>query len=72
ATGGPYMANGGQGDVLAGVIGALAAQGLPPQRAAVVGAYVCGLAAERTWAERGHPRSVTATQVIRNLPYYLT
>lgn len=72
ASGGPYMANGGQGDVLAGVIGALAAQGLPPQRAAVAGAYVCGLAAERAWAERGYPRSVTASQVIRNLPYYLT
>ena len=72
ASGGPYMANGGQGDVLAGVIGALAALGLPPQRAAAVGAYVCGLAAERAWAERRYPCSVTATQVIRYLPYYLT
>lgn len=71
ATGGPYMANGGQGDVLAGVIGALAAQGLAPERAAVAGAYVCGLAAERAWAEGGYPRAIKATQVIRHLPYYL-
>lgn len=70
-TGGPYMANGGQGDVLAGVIGALAAQGLTPQRAAVTGAYVCGLAAERAWADGGYPRAVSAAQVIRNLSYYL-
>lgn len=47
STGGPYMANGGQGDVLAGVIGALAAQGCPPLQAAAMGAYRCGLAAER-------------------------
>lgn len=68
ATGGPYMANGGQGDVLAGVVGALAAQGLPALQAAVAGACACGLAAERAWASGAYPRSVTATQVIRHLP----
>ncbi len=71
ATGGPCMANGGQGDVLAGVIGGLAAQGVPPMRAAAVGACVCGLAAERAWAAAGYPPAVKATQVIRNLSYYL-
>ena len=46
STGGPFMANGGQGDVLSGAIAALAACGLPPLRAAALAAYLCGLAAE--------------------------
>jgi NAD(P)H-hydrate epimerase len=36
----PAMASGGTGDVLAGVIGALIAQGSPPFEAAVTGVYV--------------------------------
>ncbi len=68
AAGGPYMANGGQGDVLAGTIGALAAQGLSPFRAAVVGAYVCGLAAGRAWVEQQYPIAVRASHVIAQLP----
>lgn len=71
ATGGPFMANGGQGDVLAGTIGALAAQGLPAFRAAALGARVCGLAAEQAWAAAGYPPAIRATQVIGNLPYAL-
>lgn len=68
-TGGPFMANGGQGDVLAGVISALAAQGCPPLQAAAAGAYRCGLAAERArLAAARHigmfPTAVTASQVI--------
>lgn len=57
-TGGPYMANGGQGDVLAGVIGALAAQGCPPLQAAAMGAYRCGLAAERVYLRKLRRRAV--------------
>lgn len=70
-TGGPYMANGGQGDVLAGTIGALAAQGLPPHRAATVGACACGLAAELAWAQTGYPPAIRATRVIQNLGSFL-
>lgn len=66
-TGGPYMANGGQGDVLAGTIGALAAQGLPPFRAAAAGAWACGLAAERAWAAAGYPIAIPASRVIQFL-----
>ena len=66
-TGGPYMANGGQGDVLAGTIGALAAQGLPPFRAAAAGAWACGLAAERAWAAAGYPVAIPASRVIQFL-----
>lgn len=58
STGGPYMANGGQGDVLAGVIGALAAQGCPPLQAAAAGAYRCGLAAERVYLRHLSRRAV--------------
>lgn len=72
STGGPYMANGGQGDVLSGVIGALAAQGCPPLQAAAAGAYRCGLAAERAYLRALRegavfPAVVTAGQVIAAL-----
>ena len=72
STGGPYMANGGQGDVLAGTIGAMAAQGLPPFRAAATGALACGLAAEAAWAAAGYPHAIRATDVIRHLPVALS
>ena len=65
------MANGGQGDVLAGVIGALAAQGVAPMRAAMLGVYTCGAAAEYAWAAAGYPPGITATQVIEKLQYTL-
>lgn len=67
-SGGPFMANGGQGDVLAGVIGALAAQGLTPLRAAALGAYACGRAAEHARAQRGYPPAIRAGEVIAHLP----
>lgn len=68
STGGPYMANGGQGDVLAGTIGALSAQGLPPFRAAAAGAYACGLAAEQAWAQSAFPPAIRPSQVVAKLP----
>jgi NAD(P)H-hydrate epimerase len=46
-TGGPGLATGGTGDVLAGVIGALLAQGLAPHDAAGLGAWLHGRAGER-------------------------
>ncbi len=64
STGGPFMANGGQGDVLAGCIAGLAAQGMAPLAAAAAGAYACGRAAERAWCALGRPRAVRATQVL--------
>jgi NAD(P)H-hydrate epimerase len=72
STGGPYMANGGQGDVLAGTIGALAAQGLSPFRAAATGALACGMAAEAAWSAAGYPHAIRATDVIRHLPVALS
>lgn len=46
-TGNPGMAAGGMGDVLAGLLGALLAQGLPPAQAARFGVYLHGLAGDR-------------------------
>lgn len=46
-TGGPGLAAGGSGDVLAGLIGALLAQGLSAWDAARLGAYLHGLAGDR-------------------------
>jgi NAD(P)H-hydrate epimerase len=42
----PALASGGTGDVLAGVIGALLAQGLNPGDAARLGVYLHGMAGE--------------------------
>ena len=51
STGNPGMASGGMGDVLAGAIGGLLAQRLPPAEAACLGVYVHGLAADRVAAD---------------------
>lgn len=51
-TGTPALATAGSGDVLAGAIGALLAQGLAPERAAGLGAWMHGMAgqaAARQW-----------------------
>ncbi len=71
-TGGPFMANGGQGDVLAGTIAALAAQGLPALHAAALAAHACGRAATLAWARNQFARAITATQTLSHLPYVLS
>ena len=68
STGGPWMAGAGQGDILAGVIGGLAAQGVPPVRAAALAAYACGLAATDAWRASGYPPAVRATALLPYLP----
>ena len=67
-TGNPGMATGGTGDVLAGMIGGLIAQGVALWDAARIGAYVHGLAGDI--AARAHTqRGMIARDVLAALPY---
>jgi len=65
-TGGPWLATAGTGDVLSGVVGALAARGLPAIRAAAAGAWVHGRAADVA----GHD-GLVAGDLIEALPVVL-
>ncbi|MDD1620022.1 MAG: NAD(P)H-hydrate dehydratase [Methylococcaceae bacterium] len=64
-TGNPGMASGGMGDVLAGLVGGLLAQGLSPTDAAKLAVYVHGEAADRT-AEQGQ-RGMLASDLLPQL-----
>lgn len=64
--GNPGMASGGMGDVLAGIIGGLMAQGLDAQLAAQLGACLHGVAADRVAAEFGE-RGMMATDLLAPL-----
>ncbi|MDP8243514.1 MAG: NAD(P)H-hydrate dehydratase [Candidatus Hinthialibacter antarcticus] len=66
-TGNPAMASGGMGDTLAGMIGALLANGLAPQNAAACGAYLHGLAADIIVEESG-AESLAAGEISNALP----
>lgn len=68
ATGSPGMATGGQGDLLAGVIGALLARGDAPLESAALGAWICGRASEIALAEPWiSVESLTPSDTARNL-----
>jgi hydroxyethylthiazole kinase-like uncharacterized protein yjeF len=62
-TGNPGLATAGTGDVLAGVIGALLAQGAPAPLAARAGAWAHGAAADRLAIARGGTVGMTASEV---------
>lgn len=65
-TGNPYMASGGMGDALSGIVAALASQGLSPIDAACAGVFLHGMSADIL--VRRHPMSpVSATDVIENI-----
>lgn len=63
----PAMATAGTGDVLAGAIAGLRAQGMAPFEAAALGAYLHGLAGERARQEIG-AAGVTAGDLVPRLP----
>lgn len=65
-TGNPGMAAGGMGDVLAGLLGGLLAQGYPAATAARLGVYLHGLAADRL--AQKIPYGYTASEVAAILP----
>lgn len=66
-TGGPAMAKGGSGDVLAGMTAALIGQGIPAERACITAVYLHGLAGDICAGELGE-YSVTATDIIGAIP----
>jgi NAD(P)H-hydrate epimerase len=65
-TGGPFLATGGTGDVLTGVIAGLLARGLAPVDAASGAAYVHGVAGSLAARERGE--GTTAGDVLDRIP----
>jgi NAD(P)H-hydrate epimerase len=65
-TGSSLLAAGGSGDVLAGLIGGLLAQGADPWEAACLGAYVHGLAAQSLG--HGRDRGVAAGRLCDEIP----
>jgi hydroxyethylthiazole kinase-like uncharacterized protein yjeF len=71
STGNPWMASGGQGDTLSGILGGLLSQGISPEQALPLGVYLHGLAAD-TIVERTGARPVLATDVIREIPRLLS
>lgn len=65
-TGNSGMATGGSGDVLAGVIGSLVAQGMPPYEAAVCGVYLHGTAGDLAAAKHSQ-HGMLPTDLIEEL-----
>jgi ADP-dependent NAD(P)H-hydrate dehydratase / NAD(P)H-hydrate epimerase len=66
ATGNPGMATGGSGDVLTGIIAGLLAQGYAPLEAALLGAFVHGLAGDIAAAALEH-ESLIAGDIVQYL-----
>lgn len=67
-SGNPGMATGGSGDVLTGVIAALAAQGIAPWDATRAGVYLHGLAGDIAASKLGE-YGMIAGDIAGNLPY---
>jgi hydroxyethylthiazole kinase-like uncharacterized protein yjeF len=65
-TGGPFLASGGTGDVLTGAIAAFLARGIEPSDAAVLGAYVHGVAGRLAAESLGD--GTMASDVLAHLP----
>ena len=69
-TGNPGMSKGGSGDVLSGIIASFTAQNINMFDSCVLGAFVHGLAGDKA-AEKLSMQSMTATDIIKNLPEVL-
>jgi NAD(P)H-hydrate epimerase len=64
----PGMATGGMGDVLAGLLGGLLAQGLKPFDAARAAVFLHGRAGDQAADEKSEP-GIIAGDLIEELPY---
>jgi hydroxyethylthiazole kinase-like uncharacterized protein yjeF len=64
SSGNPGMATAGRGDVLAGIIAALAAQGAEPGMALIAGVHLHGLAADELVQQGIGPLGLTASEVM--------
>jgi len=69
-TGGPVLGTGGTGDVLAGLTGALLAQGMPGFEAAALAAFLHGAAGDSVAARRGN-RGALAGEIADAIPEQL-
>ncbi|MDQ7822089.1 MAG: NAD(P)H-hydrate dehydratase [Candidatus Eremiobacteraeota bacterium] len=70
ASGNSAMATAGMGDVLTGIIAGLLAQGMSPHRAAVLGAFIHGLAGDFAACHIG-PRGLKASDLLGHIPEIL-
>lgn len=68
SSGNQLLATGGSGDVLAGVIGSLLAQGAEPWAAATLGVFAHGLAADLVLAEEKRNLGLLASELADRLP----
>ncbi|AFV12054.1 carbohydrate kinase-like protein [Thermacetogenium phaeum DSM 12270] len=69
-TGNPGLASGGTGDVLAGLVAGLLAQGIAPVEAAFSGAFIHGLAADRIARQKGMA-GLVAGDLLEEIPVVL-
>jgi ADP-dependent NAD(P)H-hydrate dehydratase / NAD(P)H-hydrate epimerase len=70
-SGNPALARGGSGDILAGLVAGLLAQGYPPEAAALLGVYWHGLAADLAVAEMP-AACLSLAELLAALPAALT
>lgn len=71
ASGNPGLATAGTGDVLAGLVGALIAQGAAPFDAVQAAVHVHGLAGDRLFVALGGPLGITASALVTAIPQVL-
>ena len=70
SSGNPWMASGGQGDALSGILGGLLAQNLSPDIALPMGVFIHGAVADSI-VDGCAGRPVLATDLVEKLPTYL-
>ena len=63
-SGNPGLSTAGTGDVLAGMIGAMIAQGLNPDQALLLAVYLHGAAADHLLRQNHGPLGMTASEII--------